>query len=132
IKDQHRYDGCSEDHLLERETIHLLLLHLCRVSSRTKDLPQYEDVLNLLRRITQECSHCAILAIVQLGQVIGALPDLMIKSPHQKVRVSISRFIYDTMNRMRKESPQEYGIEFSDSESESTYEMSDNSMLLLT
>ena len=132
IKDQHRYDGCSEDHLLERETIHLLLLHLCRVSSRTKDLPQYEDVLNLLRRITQECSHCAIIAIVQLGQVIGALPDLMIKSPHQKVRVSISRFIYDTMNRMRKESPQEYGIEFSDSESESTYEMSDNSMLLLT
>ena len=103
---------CSEDHKIERAAITLALEHFHQVVARTKDVPDLDGMIALLKKKTKACTRCGHVALGWIATSSYGMRDLLLRSPHPKVRSEFGHFIVQILRTIREE-PALYGFDVS-------------------
>lgn len=97
-----------------KTAIHAILQHIWRVSSRTKDIPDLAEKLEILQHTISECSLCGLLTFSWFAQHIPEFRDIVARSSMPKVRKEVQEFIITALSSMRD--TECYGIAIDSSE----------------
>ncbi|KAK0645991.1 hypothetical protein B0T16DRAFT_412380 [Cercophora newfieldiana] len=112
-------NGCSADHALETVALSMALSHLDQVASRTKDVP---DFFNLLRRISamcQSCVRCCLAVFHYFYRHQDALRFMVQKNPDAEIRQATVSLFIQILEAMKEQMPEQYGLPSADPDEES-------------
>ncbi|KAL1605199.1 hypothetical protein SLS60_004743 [Paraconiothyrium brasiliense] len=110
---------CSEDHQQESQALHVVLEHLCQTLFRIKSAENFDETMMQLRRTVLSCATCCHVALKWLATHHSALANLLLHCLHAKVRAQARAFLIDSLQYLREKDPVAYGIEATETESES-------------
>ncbi|KAJ4355807.1 uncharacterized protein N0V89_003828 [Didymosphaeria variabile] len=110
---------CSEDHQQESQALHVVLEHLCQTLFRIKSAENFDETMMQLRRTVLSCATCCHVALKWLATHHSALANLLLHCIHAKVRAQTRAFLIDSLQYLREKDPVAYGIEATETESES-------------
>ncbi|KAI0434002.1 hypothetical protein F5Y09DRAFT_350094 [Xylaria sp. FL1042] len=115
---------CSKDHKRENLTMHVALGHLDQIASRTKDLPEFDNLNNMIITTCQRCFLCCLSFFKYFQQYKEAFRMLLFKNSDPSVRHDIGQSLLYVLRKIKHSLPDEYGC--IDDESDET-SMSGNS-----
>ncbi|KAK7181105.1 ubiquitin carboxyl-terminal hydrolase, partial [Paraphaeosphaeria sporulosa] len=110
---------CSEDHLQESQALHVVLEHLSQTLFRVKSADNFDEAMMQLRKTVLSCATCCQVALKWLATHHSALANLLLHCVHGKVRSQTRSFLIDSLQYLRGNDPVAYGIEATETESES-------------
>ncbi|KAI4860782.1 hypothetical protein F4820DRAFT_95596 [Hypoxylon rubiginosum] len=100
---------CSADHKLENLAMRTALGHLDQVASRTKDLPDFDQLKTLLVKVCQRCAVCCIAFFDYFNRHKDALRMLLQKNSDPGVRQDVGRILIFTLSVIKSAYPEDYG-----------------------
>jgi ubiquitin carboxyl-terminal hydrolase 34 len=101
---------CSPGHEMENMAIRMALSHLDQVAARTKDVPDFESLLNRLGGLIETCSRCSFYVFEYFNQRNEALRMLVQRNPEPMVRLGTADMFIRALRVIRTNHPVEYGI----------------------
>ena len=104
-------DACSDDHTIEKEAIWLSLDYLERVLSRSKDCPNFAEMLGPLQKVIGTCSTCCRLALEWVADHEHVLRNLLLRCPTSSVRTSFSKMIMIALQNLKATEARRYGFQ---------------------
>ncbi|KAF1941907.1 hypothetical protein EJ02DRAFT_454745 [Clathrospora elynae] len=110
------HGSCSEDHVQETCSLHIVLTHLGHIVWRHTTSDIFTETLLQLRRLVLPCSMCCNIVLKYLAAEEYVLHNLLLRCPHAKVRAQIRSFFIDCLKSLREKDPALYGIEATDNE----------------
>lgn len=103
-------NGCSRDHAMETQALAMALGHLDQVASRTKDIPEFFNLLNRIRFVCQSCAHCNLAVLDYFMEYPEVLKMLVQKNADPDVRQGTVSFIIRILQVLKAKVPAQYGI----------------------
>ena len=110
---------CSEDHKQEIQALHVVLEHLSQTLFRAKDVDYFDETMSQLRRTVLSCTTCCHEALKWLSIQSSALANMLLHCLHAKVRSQTRTLLIDSIQYLREKDPVAYGIEGTETDSES-------------
>ncbi|KAI9796613.1 MAG: hypothetical protein M1833_006053 [Piccolia ochrophora] len=92
---------CSKTHGMERAVINVALVHVEQVISRTKDTPDFDNMMHTLLNVSGACEMCCKISIDWVARHVDALKNLLLKNPSAKIRVDFTRMIVTALQHLR-------------------------------
>jgi ubiquitin carboxyl-terminal hydrolase 34 len=102
--------GCSRDHALETQAITMALSHLDQVASRTKDVPDFYNLLSRIQAMCESCPRCSISVHNYLSKYTFALRMLVQRNFDEDVRQATANFVIQVLQFIKEQVPAQYGI----------------------
>jgi ubiquitin carboxyl-terminal hydrolase 34 len=96
----------------------IFLAHISEVIWRHSGTGMFDDALAHLRRVALSCSACCNIVLKWLAAHKTALFNLLLRCPHQTVRLQTRRFLISCLEYLRDAEPILYGMESADHEME--------------
>lgn len=90
---------CTDDHTVETGTINMVLDYVHTVSSRFKDLPAFEETINVLLGYSEQCLECNR-TIARWFRVSEVLEEAIVRGPLQAVRKGFSNLFIAVFTRL--------------------------------
>ena len=103
-------DRCTEDHSLEDKAIKMAVSHLDQVASRTKDVPEFGNLLGRLLVMVRSCPRCAFAVYSYFNERNEAFRMLVQKNAESAVRKSTADLFLQTLQVIKVSDPLRYGI----------------------
>ncbi|XXH05069.1 hypothetical protein Hte_011493 [Hypoxylon texense] len=100
---------CSVDHRLENLAMRTALGHLDQVASRTKELPDFDQLKTLIIKVCQRCPLCCIAFFEYFNRHKDALRMLLQKNSDPGVRQDIGRILIFVLSVIKSAYPDDYG-----------------------
>ncbi|KAL5390450.1 hypothetical protein PMIN04_005859 [Paraphaeosphaeria minitans] len=110
---------CSEDHQQESQALHVVLEHLSQTLFRVKSADNFDEAMMQLRKTVLSCAACCQVALKWLAAHHSAFANLLLHCIHGKIRAQTRSFLIDSLQYLREKDPVAYGIEGTETESES-------------
>jgi ubiquitin carboxyl-terminal hydrolase 34 len=110
---------CSENHQQESQALHVVLEHLSQTQFRVKNAENFDEAIMQLRKTVLSCAACCHVALKWLATHHSLLANLLLHCIHAKVRAQTRSFLIDSLHYLRVKDPVAYGIEATETESES-------------
>ncbi|KAK3313841.1 hypothetical protein B0H66DRAFT_483418 [Apodospora peruviana] len=104
-------EKCTSDHMMENLAITMAVSHLDQVASRTKDIP---DFFNLLKRITsmcQNCVRCSFAVFEYFNRYTDALRMLIQRNFDAEVRQGAVGLMIRVLHVIRARARDQYGLQ---------------------
>ena len=121
---------CSENHKQEIQALHVVLEHLSQTLFRAKDVENFDETMMQLRRTMLSCTTCCHEALKWLSNQSSALANLLLHCIHAKVRSQTRALLIDSIQYLREKDPVAYGIEGTETDSESGSAMQNDGILV--
>lgn len=100
---------CSADHKRENLAMLTALGHLDQIASRAKELPDFDQLKNLLIKVCQRCPQCCLSFFKYFNRHKDALRMLLQKNADAGVRQDIGRILIFVLSVIKSAYPDEYG-----------------------
>jgi len=101
---------CSDDHLLENKTLRLLLETLEGITIRIRDCNEVEAFLLALRASLIRCNNCCSAFLLWILDRPEPVKNFVLRCPSQQARKDFATLILGSLEKLRKDRPDEYGI----------------------
>lgn len=102
--------GCSRDHALETQALTMAMSHLDQVASRTKDVPDFYNLLSRIQAMCESCAHCSLSVHSYLTKYTFVIRMLMQRNFDEDVRQATSNFVIQVLQFIKDQVPVQYGI----------------------
>ncbi|KAI0131697.1 hypothetical protein F4776DRAFT_655185 [Hypoxylon sp. NC0597] len=100
---------CSAEHRKENLAMQTALGHLDQIASRAKDLPNYDDLKNLLIIVCRRCNLCCFSFFNYFRRHKDALRMLLQKNSDPRVRQDIGELLILVLCAIKAAYPDDYG-----------------------
>lgn len=107
--DRYKVGKCSPRHRMEDTAIHMALGHLDQVASRTKDIPDFDRLIQEIRRLVQACEKCSRRVYQYFNEGHSSIRALIQRNPEQKVRFESSQLVIEAVRQIKVRLPHLYG-----------------------
>lgn len=106
-------NGCSPNHSSEAPVLAHAFDYIHQVATRTKDVPDLDLTLQVLRDTVNGCAEChtEILQLLLLDN--QSLGDMLLRTPIQKTRQHTQELIIDLVRFIRSKEVNSYGVDTS-------------------
>ncbi|AEO57729.1 hypothetical protein MYCTH_2304264 [Thermothelomyces thermophilus ATCC 42464] len=115
-------NGCSPDHALETQAIAMALSHLDQVASRTKDVPDFYNLLTRIQVMCDSCAHCSVAVHDYFSRYTFAFRMLVQRNVDEEVRQATANFMIQVLQLIKERVPAQYGIPSPEEDGESDAE----------
>ncbi len=102
--------GCSRDHTLETQALTVALSHLDQVASRTKDVPEFLNLLGRIQAMYESCSHCSFAVYKYFSGYTFTFRMLLQKNFDEEVRQAAGNLMIQVLRLIKSRAPVQYGI----------------------
>ena len=102
--------GCSRDHALEMQALTMALSHLDQVASRTKDVPDFHNLLSRIQTMCGSCPHCSVGVYDYFSRYSFSLRMLLQRNIDEDVRQATGNFVIQVLQHIKTRVPTQYGI----------------------
>ncbi|KAK4252308.1 hypothetical protein C7999DRAFT_27033 [Corynascus novoguineensis] len=102
--------GCSPDHDLETMAIAMALGHLDQVASRTKDVPDFYNLLSRIQAMCDGCSHCCVAVHDYFSRYPFIFRMLVQRNVDEEVRQTTANFMIQVLQLIKERVPEQYGV----------------------
>ena len=103
-------NGCSRDHAMETQALFMALGHLDQVASRTKDVPDFCNLVSRIRVMCEGCARCSLAVYNYFTQYPEVLKMLVQKNMDADVRQGTVSFMITLLQSIKSQVPEQYGI----------------------
>ncbi|SPQ22462.1 4cc22c61-bf1b-4482-8892-2926799c2547 [Thermothielavioides terrestris] len=101
---------CSEDHAMETQALTMALSHLDQVASRTKDVPEFYNLLSQIQAFCENCAHCGLAVFSYFSRYTVALRMLLQRNLDEDVRQGTAYLLIQVLRSLKAQVPEQYGI----------------------
>ncbi|KAK4157923.1 hypothetical protein C8A00DRAFT_29151 [Chaetomidium leptoderma] len=102
--------GCSSDHALETQALVMALSHLDQVASRTKDVPDFYNLLSRIQAMCESCARCSVAVQNYFSRYTVVVRMLLQRNIDEDVRQATANFVIQVLQWIRERAPGQYGI----------------------
>ncbi|KAF2431771.1 hypothetical protein EJ08DRAFT_696252 [Tothia fuscella] len=103
-------DHQESQHRVQGDMINLILSHMAHITCRIKEQPEFEETINILRKICLNCSSCCYLILKWIANHSQELRNFLLKTTQPRVRQHFRTFTFDALLKLKR-TPKLYGIE---------------------
>ncbi|KAK4237057.1 hypothetical protein C8A03DRAFT_16355 [Achaetomium macrosporum] len=101
---------CSRDHAMETQALTMALSHLDQIASRTKDVPDFYNLLSRIQAMCESCAQCGLAAYGYFSRYTFALRMLLQRNIDEDVRHGTANFVIQIIQWLKAQLPAQYGI----------------------
>ncbi|CZT00238.1 related to DFFRY protein [Rhynchosporium graminicola] len=101
---------CSSSHTLEKLALTASLHHLDQVFARTKDTPDFPNIMISIKQICQSCAECSRDYLEWFCDFPETLKQLLIKNPDGLIRHEIATSILAALVKVKADASYAYGF----------------------
>ncbi|KAL2018794.1 hypothetical protein VTK56DRAFT_352 [Thermocarpiscus australiensis] len=103
-------EECSRDHAMETQALIMALGHLDQVASRTKDVPDFYNLVNRIRIMCEGCVRCSFAVYSYFNQYPEAFRMLVQKNVDPDVRQATANLMILVLQVIKAQVPVQYGL----------------------
>ncbi|GAB1320503.1 USP domain-containing protein [Madurella fahalii] len=111
-------NGCSRNHAMETQALSMALSHLDQVASRTKDVPDFCNLLNRIRTMCQACVRCSFAVYGYFTQYPETFRMMVQRNTDADVRQGVASLLIRLLQVIKAQVPVQYGVPPQDGDEE--------------
>jgi ubiquitin carboxyl-terminal hydrolase 34 len=121
---------CSRDHAMETQALTMALSHLDQIASRTKDVPDFYNLLSRVQAMCESCAQCGLAVYGYFSRYTFALRMLLQRNTDEDVRQGTANFVIQIIQWLKAQVPAQYGIPAPEGEGEDMDEVDPESSVI--